>query len=273
MKSTSTTTNLRTYTELSTMPTFNERFAYLKLTGTVGKDTFGWDRYLNQNFYRSAQWKHVRDIVIVRDNGCDLGVPELPIHGKVIIHHMNPITLQDFENDNLDFMMDPEYLICVSHATHNAIHYSDEKQLLQDYVPRRPNDTMPWKQGHLYVVCGLIGSGKTTYAKSLQGELVDYDYIGSKIKQVKRALELINQGKDVAYVTCLPTRYELVHLLRVLEKDLITYIWINTPEEICHDNIISRGRQRDIDNLEKVLSTNQNLLARKEMSSVPWEYV
>ena len=139
------TTKIRTYSELIKLPTFNERFAYLKLTGQVGKDTFGWDRYLNQNFYRSSEWKHVRDLVIVRDDGCDLGIPETPIMGKVIIHHMNPITVDDFLEDDHEYMMNPEYLICVSHATHNAIHYGDANQLLQDYSPRRPGDTSPWK--------------------------------------------------------------------------------------------------------------------------------
>lgn len=136
---------IRTYSELVKLPTFNERFGYLKLTGQVGKDTFGWDRYLNQNFYRSAEWKRTRDLIIVRDNGCDLGIADVPIIGKVIIHHMNPITVDDFLDDNLEYMMNPEYLICVSHSTHNALHYGDEKQLAQDYIPRRPNDTIPWK--------------------------------------------------------------------------------------------------------------------------------
>lgn len=145
MKNTSTTTNLKTYSELSKLKTFAERFAYLKLTGTVGKDTFGWDRYLNQNFYRSAEWKHIRDLVIVRDNGCDLGIEDTPIMGKVIIHHMNPITVDDILEGDPSFMMNPEYLICVSHATHNAIHYGDERQLTQDYISRSPNDTSPWK--------------------------------------------------------------------------------------------------------------------------------
>ena len=139
-----TTKNIRTYSELIKLPTFNERFAYLKLTGQVGKDTFGWDRYLNQNLYRSAEWKHIRDIVIVRDNGCDLGVPETPITGKVIIHHMNPITVEDFLDDDPSYMMNPEYLICVSHSTHNALHYGDDS-ILQEYIPRRANDTAPWK--------------------------------------------------------------------------------------------------------------------------------
>lgn len=146
MKNTSTTTkSIRTYSELSKMKTFAERFGYLKLSGAVGQDTFGLDRYLNQRFYRSPEWKHVRDLVIVRDNGCDLGVEDCPITGKVIIHHMNPLSVDDILKDDPEYMMNPEYLICVSHTTHNAIHYGDERQLLQDYIPRSPNDTSPWK--------------------------------------------------------------------------------------------------------------------------------
>lgn len=116
----------------------------MKLDGKVGADTFGLDRYLNQVFYRSAEWKRIRDMVIVRDNGCDLGIPELPIHGKVIIHHMNPLSVEDVLDDDPTCVMNPEYLICVSHSTHNAIHYGDDS-LLQEYVPRRANDTAPWK--------------------------------------------------------------------------------------------------------------------------------
>lgn len=146
MKNTSTNTkSIKTYSELRNMKTFAERFAYLKLTGAVGQDTFGLDRYLNQRFYRSPEWKHVRDLVIVRDNGCDLGIEDCPITGKVIIHHMNPLSVDDILKDDPEYMMNPEYLICVSHATHNAIHYGDERQLLQDYIPRSPNDTSPWK--------------------------------------------------------------------------------------------------------------------------------
>jgi hypothetical protein len=126
------------------LPTYNERFRYLKLDGKVGADTFGLDRYLNQVFYRSAEWKRIRDMVIVRDNGCDLGIPELPIYGKVIIHHMNPLSVDDILNDDPEYMMNPEYLVCVSHSTHNAIHYGDDSQL-QEYIPRRANDTAPWK--------------------------------------------------------------------------------------------------------------------------------
>ena len=140
-----TTKNIRTYSELIKLPTFNERFAYLKLTGQVGKDTFGWDRYLNQNLYRSAEWKHIRDIVIVRDNGCDLGVPETPITGKIIIHHMNPIDKNDILN-HTEFLMDPEYVIATSDTTHRAIHYGDES-MLKVFEPmlRQPNDQCPWR--------------------------------------------------------------------------------------------------------------------------------
>lgn len=135
---------MKTYSEMILLPTYNERFRYLKLDGKVGADTFGLDRYLNQVFYRSAEWKRIRDMVIVRDNGCDLGIPELPIYGKVIIHHMNPLSVDDILNDDPEYMMNPEYLVCVSHSTHNAIHYGDDSQL-QEYIPRRANDTAPWK--------------------------------------------------------------------------------------------------------------------------------
>lgn len=135
---------MKTYSEMILLPTYNERFRYLKLDGKVGADTFGLDRYLNQVFYRSAEWKRIRDMIIVRDNGCDLGVPELPICGKVIIHHMNPLSVDDILNDDPEYMMNPEYLVCVSHSTHNAIHYGDDSQL-KEYIPRRANDTAPWK--------------------------------------------------------------------------------------------------------------------------------
>lgn len=135
---------MKTYSEMILLPTYSDRFRYLKLDGKVGADTFGLDRYLNQVFYRSAEWKRIRDMVIVRDNGCDLGIPELPIYGKLIIHHMNPLSVDDILNDDPEYMMNPEYLVCVSHSTHNAIHYGDVESYTQEYVPRRPNDTTPW---------------------------------------------------------------------------------------------------------------------------------
>ena len=134
---------IKTYSELISLPTFEERFRYLQLKGTVGKDTFGFDRYLNQNFYRSAVWKRVRDQVIIRDNGCDLGIEDRLIYGKVLIHHMNPINTRDIL-DLTEFLLNPEYLICVSHATHNAIHYGDEDLLIKEPVIRTKNDTCPW---------------------------------------------------------------------------------------------------------------------------------
>ena len=135
---------IKTYSELISLPTFAERFRYLQLKRSVGKDTFGFDRYLNQNFYRSAAWKRVRDQVIIRDNGCDLGIEDRLIYGKVFIHHMNPINARDIL-DLTEFLLNPEYLICVSHATHNAIHYGDENLLIKEPVIRTKNDTCPWK--------------------------------------------------------------------------------------------------------------------------------
>lgn len=136
---------IKTYSELISFPTFEERFQYLQLKGSVGKDTFGFDRYLNQNFYRSTAWKRVRDRVIIRDNGCDLGIEDRLICGKVLIHHMNPINAQDIL-DLTEFLLNPEYLICASHATHNAIHYGDEDLLIKEPVIRTKNDTCPWKR-------------------------------------------------------------------------------------------------------------------------------
>lgn len=136
---------IRTYSELVRLPTFEERFRYLKLDGLVGKDTFGFDRYLNQEFYRSKEWKEVRDFVIVRDNGCDLGMDGYEIVGRIYIHHMNPITVNDIVHSS-DFLLNPDYLICVSHNTHNAVHYGDEDLLVTVPVERRKNDTCPWKR-------------------------------------------------------------------------------------------------------------------------------
>lgn len=136
---------LRTYSELVTLPTFEERFRYLQLKGVVGEDTFGFDRYLNQKFYKSAEWRRIRDFVIVRDNGCDLGIEDRVIYGKVLIHHMNPITEYDIVHST-DALINPEYLICVTHNTHNAIHYGDEDLLITAPIERTPNDTCPWKR-------------------------------------------------------------------------------------------------------------------------------
>lgn len=135
---------IRTYSELVRLPTFEERFRYLKLDGLVGKDTFGFDRYLNQEFYRSKEWKEIRDFVIVRDNGCDLGMDGYEIVGRIYIHHMNPITVNDIVHSS-DFLLNPDYLICVSHNTHNAVHYGDEDLLVTAPVERRKNDTCPWR--------------------------------------------------------------------------------------------------------------------------------
>ena len=138
-------TNIKTYSELIALPTFEERYRYLRLKGAVGKDTFGFDRYMNQKFYRSVEWKRIRDLVIVRDNGCDLGIEDRIIRGKILIHHMNPISEKDIRYAT-DLLLNPEYLICVTHTTHNAIHYGDEDLLIKDPVVRRPNDTCPWKR-------------------------------------------------------------------------------------------------------------------------------
>lgn len=138
--------NIKTYSELITLPTFKERYNYLKLGGRVGADTFGFDRHLNQMVYqRDPRWKKARDIVIIRDNGCDLGVEGHEIYGKIIVHHMNPITLDDILNDR-DWIYDPEFLISTVHNTHNAIHYGDESLLTTAPIVRTKNDTCPWKR-------------------------------------------------------------------------------------------------------------------------------
>lgn len=136
--------SIRTYSELITIPTFEERYKYLQLKGSVGKDTFGYDRYLNQLFYQTIEWKRLRRDLIIRDCGCDLGVEGYEIHGRIIIHHMNPITKEDLL-DRTDYLMNPEYLICTAHSTHNAIHYGDESLLVTAPIVRSKNDTCPWK--------------------------------------------------------------------------------------------------------------------------------
>ena len=136
--------SIRTYSELILLPTFEERFKYLQLNGRIGDDTFGFDRYINQNFYKSADWKRIRDQIIIRDNGCDLALEGYEIYGRILIHHMNPITVKDVELST-EYLMNPEYLICVTHNTHNAIHYGNEKLLMKGPVVRTKNDTCPWK--------------------------------------------------------------------------------------------------------------------------------
>lgn len=136
---------IRTYSELSKLKTFKERFQYLQLGGIVGEETFGYDRYINQKFYMSQEWKSIREQVIIRDCGCDLGTEGYEIHGRLYIHHMNPIVLKDIV-DQTEFLSDPEFLICTSFNTHNAIHYGDESLLITEPVERTPNDTCPWKR-------------------------------------------------------------------------------------------------------------------------------
>ena len=136
--------SIRTYSELITLYTFEERFKYLQLNGQVGESTFGFDRYMNQVFYRSQKWKSIRDFVIIRDCGCDLGVEGYDIHGKIIIHHMNPLSMRDIETES-DFLLNPDFLICTTHNTHNAIHYGDENLLVTAPIERTKNDTCPWR--------------------------------------------------------------------------------------------------------------------------------
>lgn len=135
---------IRRYSELISYDNFLDRYNYLKLKGQVGLDTFGLDRYLNQTLYRSYKWRKTRDEVLIRDNGCDLGIDGYDISGKIIVHHMNPLTLEQIEDDD-PVIYDPEFLICVSHITHNAIHYGDENLLPKLPVERVPYDTCPWR--------------------------------------------------------------------------------------------------------------------------------
>lgn len=136
--------SIRTYSELITIPTFEERFEYLQLKGSVGKDTFGYDRYLNQVLYRSPEWKRLRNQIIIRDNGCDLACDGYDVYGKVLIHHLNPITVEDVLARSRR-VFDPDNLVCVSHSTHNAIHYGDVDLLVTGPIIRTKNDTCPWR--------------------------------------------------------------------------------------------------------------------------------
>ena len=135
--------NIRTYSELITMPSFEERYRYLKLDGVVGEKTFGFDRYLNQLFYSSKEWKTIRNFVITRDNGCDLGMEGHDIYGKILVHHMNPISKDDILGRS-EYLLDPEFLISTIKNTHDAIHYGDESLLITAPIQRSKNDTCPW---------------------------------------------------------------------------------------------------------------------------------
>lgn len=136
--------DLRCYRELIRLKTFDERFEYLKLKGIVGESTFGYDRYLNQLLYTSGEWRRIRRDIILRDNGCDLAVEGYDIPDIIIVHHMNPISVEDLIDFSED-VINPEYLICVSHDTHNAIHYGDRSLLTREPIERKPGDTCPWK--------------------------------------------------------------------------------------------------------------------------------
>lgn len=135
---------MRSYRELLRLKTFDERFEYLKLSGLVGESTFGFERYLNQMLYNSSEWRRTRNKIIIRDNGCDLGIEGCEIQGTILVHHMNPISVDDLKDFSED-VFNPEYLICVSLNTHNAIHYGDKSLIPQMPIERRPGDTCPWK--------------------------------------------------------------------------------------------------------------------------------
>ena len=136
---------IRTYTELSKLDNLEDRFNYLKINGIVGDDTFGFDRYINQKFYQSKEWKNTRNYVIARDMGNNMGLPNNEINGKIYVHHMNTINVDDIKNSS-DYLLNPEYLVCVSEDTHNAIHYGDISLIKKnDILDRKPNDTCPWK--------------------------------------------------------------------------------------------------------------------------------
>lgn len=139
------TMKIRTYSELMKFDNFIDRYNYLKLGGKVGEETFGFDRYLNQQFYKSKEWLRLRDEIIIRDNACDLGISDREIPSRIIIHHMNPITKNDIINQT-EFLLNPEYMICVTKRTHDAIHYGDESLLFTGLVERTKNDTCPWRR-------------------------------------------------------------------------------------------------------------------------------
>lgn len=137
--------NIRTYSELITFSTFEERYKYLRLGGKIGEETFGFDRYLNQSFYKTKEWISIRDSVIIRDCGCDLAIADREIYGRILIHHMNPITKEDILRRS-KYLLDPEYLICTSKNTHDAIHYGDSSLIITSPLERSKNDTCPWRK-------------------------------------------------------------------------------------------------------------------------------
>ena len=136
---------IKTYSELIKIPTFEDRYRYCRIGGTVGEDTFGFDRYLNQMFYKTKEWRDFRRDMIVRDMGCDLGIEDREIGGLIILHHIEPINQDDILRKRIEVLMNPDNVICVSFNTHNAIHYGDESLLITDLVERSKNDTCPWK--------------------------------------------------------------------------------------------------------------------------------
>lgn len=139
------TTKIRTYSELITIPTYEERFEYLRLDGLVGEETFGFDRYLNQIFYNSGEWRSLRNEIIIRDNGCDLAMEDYDIKGRIYIHHMNPIAITDILTQS-DFLLNPDFLVCTAFRTHQAVHYGDASLLLTGPIERKQNDTCPWRR-------------------------------------------------------------------------------------------------------------------------------
>ena len=138
----------RRYSELIKIPTYLDRYEYLRINGRVGEDTFGFDRWLNQKFYHDKVWKRTKSAIIARDLGCDMAMDGYEIYGRIYVHHLNPITYDDIVNQNLSALLDPEFLVCVSHSTHEAIHYGDKNllRLHESPVERRPNDTCLWKE-------------------------------------------------------------------------------------------------------------------------------
>ena len=138
--------NIKTYSELTKLTSFEERLNYLRLYGNIGYETFGHDRYINQMFYKSREWEHIRHEVIVRDSCCDMALPGFEIYGKVFIHHMNPLVINDIISST-ENLLNPEYLITVSHSTHNLIHYGNDGSIKSSVIAeRKPFDTCPWRK-------------------------------------------------------------------------------------------------------------------------------